>query len=586
MNLLISRPDKIGDVILALHSAKQFKKFYPESKIYFYVAEYTKPLVQNIKFIDHCISSEEEVKGVEFDAFIDLMAKYRTSKLFKDFNIPLRIGNSARWFRFNYNRTFHLRRSKAILNEAEYNWTLVRLAKQELKNTNLYESITREDYKEIKDNGLKNQIVLMPSVAVSARGWQKEKWFDLATLFAKEYSEKKIVILLGPAEKKLEEYYRNSTKELENINVVFCDKYPDLLATLDGASGFVGLSSGVTHIASTLNIKGIALYPESKSMHPSRWLPFHSSLKALSLDRSPTPEIVFNSFQEGVSEKYNPLSRKSISAFVVSFNEEENIERCLKSLSWCDETLVVDSFSTDKTIEFAKKYTDRIIQRDWIGHKEQKHFALKECKNEWVLSLDADEEVSMELKGKILNILSQKKDSKIKGYNINRLVSHLGIWWDKGGWHPEYRTRLLHKDSTHWGGVNPHDKAIVQGKKGKIKESIFHYTYTDITHQLDCLNKHSTLAAQSMYDAGKRAKFFNIIFNPIVRFLKFFILKFGFRHGYKGFLVALIEASYTFYKYAKLWEIEDKDDRLLTLSKNFKIEKTLTKLVKKQEAGI
>ena len=156
MKVLISRPDKIGDVILALQGAKQLKEYCPDVQVYMHVAEYTRSLVENVSYLDGVVGWDEDLKPYQFDAVVDLMAKFANARKYYSAGIPVRIGNSARWFCFLYNRTSYVRRSRGLQNEAEYNWKLISLLDARLHNTRLRESLSLEDYKEIKSNSGKN----------------------------------------------------------------------------------------------------------------------------------------------------------------------------------------------------------------------------------------------------------------------------------------------------------------------------------------------------------------------------------------------------------------------------------------------
>lgn len=264
------------------------------------------------------------------------------------------------------------------------------------------------------------------------------------------------------------------------------------------------------------------------------------------------------------------MDKFPISAFVVCFNEEENIAECLESMSFCDEVLVIDSFSTDNTVSIAESLGARVIQRKWPGYREQKSFGLSQVKNEWVLNLDADERVSPELANSIQRVMSRQMeglDSDVNGYFINRVVFHFGRWWRLGGWYPEYRLRFLRKSKTVWGGVEPHEKPEVSGKTERIEGELYHYSYKDFDDQLRRMQHFSTAAAKELYQNGKRVSILTIFFNPIFRVIKFFIFKRGFREGIAGLIVAMTEGYYTFMKYAKIWELqfnqEQKDSLLL-----------------------
>lgn len=253
------------------------------------------------------------------------------------------------------------------------------------------------------------------------------------------------------------------------------------------------------------------------------------------------------------------LPRSSISAFVVCMNEEQQIRRCLESVKWCDEVVVIDSGSTDGTLAIVREYTDKVFHREWTGYVDQKRYGLQQCSSDWVLNLDADEEVSVELKNEILKVLTQDKQSssggrRISGYFISRVVYFLGRWWRKGGWYPEYRLRLCRRLDTTWIGVDPHEKASVSGATARIKGDLLHYTYDSLADQVHRINTLSSNAADTIIKSGQRTSMFEIFIRPVTRVFKFYILKRGYREGFAGLIVAWLEGLQVFLKYAKVWE--------------------------------
>lgn len=244
--------------------------------------------------------------------------------------------------------------------------------------------------------------------------------------------------------------------------------------------------------------------------------------------------------------------REKISVFIVTFNEERNIRRCLESVKFCDEIIVVDSGSGDQTVEIARSYGAKVIERAWPGFVEQKRFALEQCQHEWVLNLDADEELSPELSAEIKGLLSASNQA-LNGYQISRLVYFLGRWWKRGGWYPEYRLRLMRRVFTTWGGIDPHERAIVSGQIGYLKAHLHHYTYSGLSQQIQTLNRYSDTAAEQMFKQGRKTNLFEIFTRPIIRFIKFYFIKLGFLEGIAGLIVALNESFYVFLKYSKLW---------------------------------
>jgi len=141
----------------------------------------------------------------------------------------------------------------------------------------------------------------------------------------------------------------------------------------------------------------------------------------------------------------SPAAAAAVSAIVVCFNEEQNIGECLESLRWCDEIVVVDSFSSDRTVEISKRYTDRVMQRRWTGYRDQKAFAHSQASKDWVLLVDADERVTPELRDEIRDALAHDADRYV-AFAIPRLVFYLGRWWRRGGWYPDYDVRLFRRE--------------------------------------------------------------------------------------------------------------------------------------------
>src|SRR5262245_15416864 len=241
-----------------------------------------------------------------------------------------------------------------------------------------------------------------------------------------------------------------------------------------------------------------------------------------------------------------------ISCCIVCYNEEQNIRRCLESVKWCDELVVVDSFSSDRTVEICREYTSRVIQRAWPGYVEQKRFALAQATHEWVLNVDADEEVSPELRDEILAVL-QHNDPAVDGFYVSRLVYYLDRWWWRG-WYPGYRLRLFRKPKVRWGGVNPHEKVLLRGQADRLRGNLYHYTYEDISDHLQAINRLTEIAVREMTLRGKRPRMSHLGLHPFWRFLRFYFLRGGIRDGMPGFFVAATAAFYVFLKYAKLWE--------------------------------
>ncbi len=240
-----------------------------------------------------------------------------------------------------------------------------------------------------------------------------------------------------------------------------------------------------------------------------------------------------------------------LSVVIITFNEEKNLERCLKSVvDVADDIVVVDSFSKDKTKEIALSYGARFIEHAFEGHIEQKNWAITQAQNPYVLSLDADEALSEELKTSILKV---KASWEHDGYEMNRLTNYCGKWIRHGGWYPDVKLRLWDSRKGSWGGVNPHDRYEMDrdAKIAHIHGDLLHYSYYTFEDHIKQVNKFTDIAANMLMKAGKSPSHFKIFFGPKFKFFRDYILKLGFLDGYYGYTIAKISAHANFLKYAK-----------------------------------
>ncbi len=243
-----------------------------------------------------------------------------------------------------------------------------------------------------------------------------------------------------------------------------------------------------------------------------------------------------------------------LSVSIITKNEEKNIARCLKSVQWADEVIVVDSFSADKTIEIAKQFNVTIIQREWEGFAKQKKFALDSVSHNWALSLDADEEVTEELKNEILEILSS--ETKFDGYEIPRKSFFLGQWMKYGGWYPGYQLRLFRKEKTSVHHRPVHEGFYVEGNVGRVQHPINHYTYYSLHQYLEKVNDYTSLDVMNKIRNGRKIYWYNFILNPAATFLRMFISLKGWKDGFLGFLLAAYSSLYTLLVFTKAWEYQ------------------------------
>lgn len=244
-----------------------------------------------------------------------------------------------------------------------------------------------------------------------------------------------------------------------------------------------------------------------------------------------------------------------ISVVIITLNEGPNIERCIKSvLDIADEIVVMDSISTDDTKEICLKYGVKFIEQPFLGYIEQKNKALEFSSYPHVLSLDADEEVSGELKS---SIKQAKENWQGNGYYFNRLTNYCGKWIRHTDWYPDQKLRLFDKRKGKWSGINPHDIYTLQAGSSQLflKGDLLHYSFPNIDHHLDIVKKFTSILAQESFKKGKKAGLFSLLFNPLWKFIKSYFIRRGFLDGYYGFVIAVISAFATFVKYLKIREL-------------------------------
>lgn len=245
------------------------------------------------------------------------------------------------------------------------------------------------------------------------------------------------------------------------------------------------------------------------------------------------------------------MAEKKLSVVIITFNEEKNIGRCLQSIQGvADEIVIIDSGSTDKTIEIARDYSPRIIYQSWLGYSNQKNLGNKLASFDMILSLDADEALTDELRK---NIISEKNKGFQGVYGFNRLTNYCGKFIRFGGWYPDFKVRLFDRRLVSWRG-NIHEKLIGFAEKDltKLKGDCLHYTYYSKSEHLRQADKFSTLSAEDLFNKGKKFSFVKYLFSPIFKFISGYIFKLGFLDGKAGLDIAWISAKAAKKKYQKL----------------------------------
>lgn len=238
-----------------------------------------------------------------------------------------------------------------------------------------------------------------------------------------------------------------------------------------------------------------------------------------------------------------------ISATIITYNEERNLPRAIESLRCCDEILVVDSGSTDRTVELAQKFGARVLEADWRGYSGQKNYASDQAAHDWVLSIDADEALSEDLEGEIWQL--KKNGSRFDAYTVPRLAQYLGRWILHSGWHPDRKIRLFDRRKARWYGEYVHESVQSTGRVGELQGNLLHYTCGSLSEHLRTMDRYTTLAAEEIVARKKPVGYRQLVLDPPWTFFRSYVLQRGFQDGLEGLAIAHMAALYTFLKYAK-----------------------------------
>ncbi len=245
-----------------------------------------------------------------------------------------------------------------------------------------------------------------------------------------------------------------------------------------------------------------------------------------------------------------------ISAVIIACNEEDKIARAIDSLQWADEILIVDSESTDHTREIAESHGARVIVQKWLGFSKQKQFAVDAATNEWVFSLDADEQVSDELKAEILK-LKESANNLADGYKLPRLSFYLDRPIRHSGWYPDWQLRFFNRKKGKWKDVLIHESVTVEGKVEKLHGDILHFSIENAAHHHRMIGeRYAPLAAEQMFQNGKETNALKTATAGLTTFVQTYFLKLGFLDGLAGFCIARFAAHHAFLKNLMLWELQ------------------------------
>ncbi len=246
------------------------------------------------------------------------------------------------------------------------------------------------------------------------------------------------------------------------------------------------------------------------------------------------------------------MSRK-LSVVIITLNEEANLPRCLESVKWADEIVLVDSGSADNTLEIARGYGAVIHSLEWRGFGPAKREGVAKASGEWVLSIDADEEVSPELAAEIRGAMGS--NDNVSGYFIPRRTQFLGRWIYHCGWYPDPVLRLFRKADGDFDDEPVHEQVVLRGGSGRLNHDLWHYSYPTLDSYFDKFNRYTSLASERAFKQGRTAGAWDILARPLACFVKHYFLKRGFLDGLEGLIISVLSSCYVFTKYAKLRDL-------------------------------
>ncbi len=238
-----------------------------------------------------------------------------------------------------------------------------------------------------------------------------------------------------------------------------------------------------------------------------------------------------------------------ISAAIITLNEERNIARAIESLRCCEEIVVVDSGSTDRTCDIAANLGARVVEHPFAGYASQKNHAASVCENDWVLSIDADEALSESLEAEIWQL--KKSQPRHDSYTMPRMAQYLGRWILHSGWYPDRKVRLYDRRQAQWQGDFVHESVKVQGTIGHLEGNLLHFTCDSLSEHLRTMDRYTTLAAEQIVEHKRPVGYRHLVADPLWTFFKTYVIQRGFLDGPEGLAIAYMAAHYTFLKYAK-----------------------------------
>ncbi len=248
--------------------------------------------------------------------------------------------------------------------------------------------------------------------------------------------------------------------------------------------------------------------------------------------------------------------RKTISCVMIVLNEESNVRKALESVQWMDQIIVVDAYSQDGTVAICQEYTSQVLLRKWTGAPDQRNYAIQHATCDWVFNLDADESVLPQLREELEAVLTSPNPPVYEGYFIPRRNFYYGKWVQGGGWYPDYQLRFFKRGAGSYGEVEVHPQFEMIGPVGYFHHAMEHVTFPTVAKHVQKENAFTTRAAKERRKQKRYVTVLDLFGRPLVSFVKYYLIRRGYRDGIHGLIASLFASFYTFGKYAKLWELE------------------------------
>ncbi len=242
-----------------------------------------------------------------------------------------------------------------------------------------------------------------------------------------------------------------------------------------------------------------------------------------------------------------------LSVTVIAQNQEANIVPCLESARFADEIVLVDTGSTDRTVELARDYTDRIFTTEWRGYGATKNYALDQAQGDWIFSLDTDERVPEALRDEILQVVHN--NGPLAGYRVPRKNYFCGRWVRRAGWYPDLTLRLFRRDQGRFWEREVHEEVLVDGPVGELKNPLEHYSYNSVSEYVARMDRYALLAAKELIKAGRRPFAGELLWRPLSTFINRYFIRLGLLEGLTGYTLAVLSSMYTFLKYYYLRQL-------------------------------